>query len=157
VPGAGPHNVEPSDVDSNAVLNSAGLKSSEDGVGNQSISSDADEHGAPPMQGDGVKDIEPSSTAHAVLSSGAADALGLGDSFHFKDATSGSGVSGPAAPDQSASISHHDDATGTHGSLSVGPQTLDLPPPPVLADDLSIAPDHGMGHLVTHVQHDLIV
>jgi hypothetical protein len=137
--GTGVHDVEPSspDVDSNAALHPGGPKASENGVGNHSISSAAGKHGAPPMHGAG--------------------ALGLGDSFHFKDETSGSGIIGLAAPDQvPASVSHHDDAAETHGPLAVGPQTLDLALP-VPADDLSIVPDQGKSHLLTHVQHDLIV
>jgi hypothetical protein len=157
--GPGVHDVEPSSIGlgSDAALHPGGPKASENGGGNHSISSEAGGNGVPPMHSAGVH--EPSSIAHVVFGSGAADTPGLGDSFHFNDKTSGSGGSGvidPAAPDQVPAISHHDAAAGTHGPLGMGPQTLD-PPLPVPADDLSIVTDHGKSHLVTHVQHDLIV
>jgi hypothetical protein len=91
-----------------------------------------------------------------VFGSRAVDALGPGDSFHFKDETSGSDVIGLAVPEHVQESGHHDGAAGAYGSLAAGPPALDLPLP-VPADDLSIAPDHGKSHLVTHVQHDLIV
>jgi hypothetical protein len=95
-----------------------------------------------------------------VFGSGAGDAQGLGGSFPFKHETSrsgDSGLAGPAGPDRvPASVDHHDDAAGIHGHPAAGPQTLDLPPAPP-ADDLAFVPDHEKGHVVAHVQHDLIV
>jgi hypothetical protein len=137
------------------------LKASENsGGGNHSISGEASEHGTAPMHGAGAADFEPSSTAHAASGSGAAGTLGLGDSFHFKDKISGfegSGVIDLADVDHApASISHRENAAGTHGPE--GAQTTELSMPGQhSADNFSIVPDHAGGALVTHVPHDLMV
>jgi len=143
-PGHGPgvHDVEPSsiDADSSAALHPGGPKASENGAGNHASAGDAGANG-PPGYGAGRN----------------GNALGLGDSFHFKDEASGSGVSGVAAPDHlPASDSHHDDAAGVHGPIAAGSQALDLPLP-LPADDLGTVPDVGKDHVVAHVPHDLIV
>jgi len=160
--GAGVHDIELAsiDFDSNAALHPGGLKASENDGGNHSISSEADKHDIPPAHGASEHDTGPSLVANAVFGSGAVGTHDRGDSFHFKLETSGSGESGltgPAGPGQvPASLSHHGEAADAHGPLAAGPQSLDLPPA-VPADDLGIVPDHGKGHDVTHMQHDLIV
>ncbi|MGB8397718.1 hypothetical protein, partial [Bradyrhizobium sp.] len=59
-----------------------------------------------------------------------------------------------------ASISYHENAAGTGGTLSIsdGVQTVDLA---LLghysADNFSFAPDHAHGTLVAYVPHDLTV
>jgi Bacterial Ig-like domain len=72
------------------------------------------------MHGAGAQDFEPSSIAQA----GSGGMVGArGDSFHFKDEISGSkgsGIIDVAEPnDIPASMSHHDDAAGTHGPLAI--------------------------------------
>src|SRR6185312_3221556 len=120
----------------------------------------ADKQGVPPAHGASEHDTGPSVVANAVFGSAAVGTTGLGDSFHFKHETSGSGdstVTDHAVLDNlPAPVSHHDDAAGTLGHPAAGLQALDLPPP-VSADDLAMVSDHGKGHVVTHVQHDLIV
>jgi hypothetical protein len=99
-----------------------------------------------------------------AISEGGATPGTLGDFFHFKaeiSSSKGLGVIGVAELDQiPASSSHHDDAAATHGppAISDGAQALEPSlPGHHSADDFSIVPDHAMGHVVTHVQHDLIV
>jgi hypothetical protein len=88
----------------------------------------------------------------------------LGDSFHFKSAISsskGSGVMDVAELDHTpASSSHHEDVATTRVPLVIsgGVQALELSlPGHGSADDFCIVPDHAKGHVVPHVQHDLIV
>jgi Bacterial Ig-like domain/FecR protein len=87
-----------------------------------------------------------------------------GDSFHFKDEISGS--KGSRVTDVAelngipASMSHHEDAAGTHGPLAISEraQAIGLPSPEQYPDDeLHIFPHHAPSALVTHVAHDLIV
>jgi hypothetical protein len=87
-----------------------------------------------------------------------------GDSFHFKDEISGS--KGSRVTDVAelngipASMSHHEDAAGTHGPLAIseGAQAIGLPSPEQYPDDeFHIVAHHAPIALVTHVQHDLIV
>jgi hypothetical protein len=60
----------------------------------------------------------------------------------------------------SASISYHENAAGTGGTLAIsdGAQTVELS---LLghytADSFSIIPNHVHGTLVTYVPHDLVV
>jgi hypothetical protein len=88
----------------------------------------------------------------------------LGDSFHFKDDISGSkgsGITDVAELNRIlTSMSHHDDAAGTHGPLATSDaaQAIGLPLPEQYPDDeFHIAPHHAPSALVTHASHDLIV
>jgi len=158
---AADNHVHTIDTGPNVVLNSGVLKASENGGGgNHSISGEVSEHGTALMHGAGALDFEPSSIARVVFGSGAAGTLGLGDSFHFKDEISGfegSGVIDLADVDHTpASISHRENAAGTHGPE--GAQTIELSlPGQHSADHFNIVPDHAGGAVVTHVPHDLIV
>jgi hypothetical protein len=122
------------------------------------------ETGAATIDVKGILDLEAPTTANVVFGSGTADTLKLGDSFHFNGTISGFGASdtidlahvGSAA----ASISYHENATGTGGTLAIsgGAQTVELS---LLghysADNFSIVPDQVHGTLITYVPHDLIV
>jgi hypothetical protein len=158
---AADNHVHTIDTGPNVVLNSGVLKASENGGGgNHSISGEVSEHGTALMHGAGALDFEPSSIARVVFGSGAAGTLGLGDSFHFKDEISrfeGSGVIDLADVDHTpASISHRENAAGTHGPE--GAQTIELSlPGQHSADHFNIVPDHAGGAVVTHVPHDLMV
>src|SRR5207248_895340 len=123
-----------------------------------SISSEASEHGSAPMHGAGALDFSPSSTAQAVLSSGATGTPGLGNSFHFKDEISG--LAGSDMGHTPASISYYENGAGTRGppAISEGAHTIELAlPGQHSADPFNIVPDHTAGAAVTHVPHDLIV
>ena len=161
VHGVGAHDGGPPliGLDSYAMPQPGGLKASENGGGNHSLSSEAGEHGLPPVHAASVHDVESPTVAHGVFGSGTVDKLGIGDSFHFNDKTSGSGVASVidhSAPSGIAAIGHHDDAALAHGPLAVGPHPPDVPLPGA-ADDISIAADHGNNHLVANAHHDLIV
>jgi hypothetical protein len=87
-----------------------------------------------------------------------------GDSFHFKDEISGSKGSRVADVAEfngiAASMSHHEDAAGTHGlpAISEGVQAIALPSPEQYPDhEFHIVPFHAPSALVSHVPHDLIV
>ncbi len=128
------------------------------------ISAGSQESGTATINGKGILDFETPTTANVVFGSGAAGTLKLGDSFHFNGTISGFGASdvidladvGSAA----ASISYHENAAGTGGTLAVsnGVQTAVLT---LLghytADNFSIVPDQAMGTLVTYMHHDLNV
>ena len=98
-----------------------------------------------------------------VFGSGAGT-LKLGDSFHFNGTITGFGDSDSIdlanMGSATASISYHENATGTGGTLAIsdGAQTLDLS---LLghysADNFSIVPDQVHGTLITYVPHDLIL
>jgi Big-like domain-containing protein len=99
----------------------------------------------------------------AILEGGATAGT-LGDSFHFKaevSSSSGSGVIDVAQLDHiPAPISHHEDASRTHGPLAISEeaQAIGLSLPEQHSDDhFNIVPDHARSALATHVQHDLIV
>src|SRR6202012_4207739 len=79
---------------SDAAFHPGSLKAWENGVGNHSNSSDADQPGFPTVHNAVAHNIEPVSIDHAALGSGPLDALGLGDSFHFKEGASSSGGNG---------------------------------------------------------------
>ena len=89
-------------------------------------------NGTAAIDGNGVLDFEASSTANVVFNPDAAGTLKLGDSFHFNGTISGFQGSdiidladmGSAA----ASISYHENAAGTGGTLAVsnGAQTVEL-------------------------------
>ena len=98
-----------------------------------------------------------------AIAEGAETPGALGDSFHFKDEISGS--KGSRVTDVAelngipASMSHHEDAAGTHGPLAIseGAQAIGLPSPEQYPDDeFHIVPHHAPSALVTHA-HDLIV
>jgi hypothetical protein len=147
------------DTSPNVALDSGVLKTPESDSGNHSIAGDAGKHAAP-MRGAGVHDFEPSSIAQV----GSWGTVGTpGDSFHFKDEISGS--KGSRVTDVAelngipASMSHHEDAAGTHGPLAIseGAQAIGLPSPEQYPDDeFHIVPHHAPSALVTHA-HDLIV
>ena len=116
------------------------------------------------IDGAGALDFEASSTANVVFGSAAAGTLKLEDSFHFNGTISG--FTGSDIIDLAnvgsagASISYHENAAGTGGTLAISSaaQTVELS---LLghysADNFSIVPDHAKGTLVTYVAHDLVV
>jgi hypothetical protein len=116
------------------------------------------------IDGAGTLDFEAPSITNVVFGAGAAGTLKLGDSFHFNGAISGFTGSdtidladmGSAA----ATVSYHENATGTGGTLSIsdGAQTAELT---LLghysADNFSIVADAAKGALISYVPHDLLV
>jgi VCBS repeat-containing protein len=89
--------------------------------------------------------------------------LVLGDSFNFKDELpghKGSDVIDLVPEDHTpASISHRENAAGTHGPPEISEtQTIELSlPGHHSVDHFSLFPHHAGGAVVTHVPHDLIV
>jgi VCBS repeat-containing protein len=105
-------------------------------------------------------DFLPSSTAQVVF--GSAATLGLRDSFHFKDETSGVAGSNTTNPaDGGHTLAPiNETAAGSQGppAISVGAQTIELSlPGQHAADHSGIVPDHAGGAVVTLVPHDLMV
>jgi len=169
------------DTGSNSVLNSGVLEAS--GSGGMTVASSivnsgvlwangasltvqgaVSGNGTATIDGSGTLDFEASSTANVVFGSGAAGTLKLGDSFHFNGTISGFGASdmidladvGSAA----ASISYHENAAGTGGTLAIsgGAQTVELSlVGHYSADNFSIVPDQATGTLITYLSHDLHV
>ena len=121
-------------------------------------------NGTATIDGTGTLDFEAPSTANVVFGSGAAGTLRLGDSFHFNGTIAGFEGSDVIElanmGSASASISYHENAAGTGGTLAIsdGAQTVELS---LLghytADSFSIIPNHVHGTLVTYVPHDLVV
>ena len=121
-------------------------------------------NGTATIDGIGTLDFEASTTANVVFGSGTGGTLKLGDSFHFNGTISGFGgsdvidLANVAAAN--ASISYHENAAGTGGTLAIsdGAQTLELS---LLghysADNFSIVPDQLHGTSITYVPHDLML
>jgi hypothetical protein len=98
-----------------------------------------------------------------VFGSGAGT-LKLGDSFHFNGTITGFGASDSIdlanVGSATASISYHENAAGTGGTLAIsdGAQTLGLSLfGDYSADNFSVVPDPVHGTLITYVHHDLIM
>jgi hypothetical protein len=121
-------------------------------------------NGTATIDGSGTLDFEASSTANVVFGSGATGTLKLGDSFHFNGTITGFGASDiidlADVGSTAASISYHENAAGTGGTLAIsgGAQTVELSlVGHYSADNFSIVPDHVNGTLIAYVPHDLIV
>jgi hypothetical protein len=169
------------DTGSNIVLNSGVLEASGSGGmmvasaiansgvlwangANLTVQGAVSGNGIGTIDGIGTLDFEASSTANVLFGSGAASTLKLGDAFHFNGTISGFAGSDiidlANVGSASASISYHENAAGTGGTLAVsdGVQTVELS---LLghysADNFNIVPDHARGTLVTYVPHDLIM
>ncbi len=120
-------------------------------------------NGTATIDGIGTLDFEASSTASVVFGSGAGT-LKLGDAFHFNGTITGFGASDSIdlanVGSATASISYHQNAGGTGGTLAIsgGAQTLELS---LLghysADNFSIVPDQLHGTIITYVPHDLML
>jgi hypothetical protein len=116
--------------------------------------------GTATIDGKGILDFEASSTANVVFNPEAAGTLKLGDSFHFKGTISGFQTSDiidlAVIGSVAASISYHENAAGTGGTLAVsnGAQTVELS---LLghytADNFNILPDQAKGTIITYVPH----
>ena len=169
------------DTGSNIVLNSGVLEASGNGglmvvsaIANSgvlwangatlTVQGEMSGNGIAKIDGIGTLDFEAASTVNVVFDSGAAGTLKLGDAFHFNGTISGFGDSDVIdlanVGSATASISYHENAAGTGGTLMIsdGTQTVDLS---LLgdysADNFRIVPDQVKGTLVTYVPHDLIV
>jgi hypothetical protein len=120
-------------------------------------------NGTAAIDGTATLDLEASATVNVVFGSGAGT-LKLGDSFHFNGTITGFGASDSIdlanVGSATASISYHENAAGTGGTLAIsdGAQTLGLSLfGDYSADNFSIVPDPVHGTLITYVHHDLIV
>jgi hypothetical protein len=121
-------------------------------------------NGTATIDGSGTLDFEASSTANVVFGSGATGTLKLGDSFHFNGTITGFGASDiidlADVGSTAASISYHENAAGTGGTLAIsgGAQTVELSlVGHYSADNFNIVPDHANGTLIAYLPHDLIV
>jgi hypothetical protein len=119
--------------------------------------------GTAAIDGTATLDLEASATVNVVFGSGAGT-LKLGDSFHFNGTITGFGDSDSIdlanMGSATASISYHENATGTGGTLAIsdGAQTLELSLiGDYSADNFSIVPDQVHGTLITYVPHDLMM
>jgi hypothetical protein len=120
-------------------------------------------NGIATIDGTATLDLEASATINVLFGSGAGT-LKLGDSFHFNGTITGFGASDTIdlanVAAANASISYHENAAGTGGTLAIsdGAQTLELS---LLgdysADNFSIVPDPVHGTLITYVPHDLML
>ncbi|WP_334405011.1 hypothetical protein [Bradyrhizobium sp. AZCC 2289] len=120
-------------------------------------------NGTAAIDGTATLDLEASATVNVMFGSGGGT-LKLGDAFHFDGRISG--FNGADVIDLAnvdfgaASISYHENAAGTGGTLTIseGTQVVALS---LLgdysADNFRIAPDHVKGTSITYVPHDLIV
>ena len=128
------------------------------------VEGDVSGTGTAQIDGGGMLDFEAASTAGVVFGAGAAGTLTLGDSFHFNGA-----ISGFAASDSidladiasaTASLSYHENAAGTGGTLTVsdGSASVNLSLVGIYsADNFSIVADHAKGAAIMFVPHDLVV
>jgi hypothetical protein len=127
-------------------------------AGQIGAASDAVESGTPAH--DAWQDFEPSSMAQVVFGRTVGT---LGDSFHFRDETSGSngsGITGLASLDDiPALMSHQDGAAGRQGLLATleEAQTVEAPPGEHPENHFNIIPHHAPSALATHVPFDLMV
>jgi hypothetical protein len=168
------------DTGSNSILNSGVLEASGSGgmvvasaIANSGVlwangayltlEDDVSGNGVAKIDGAGTLDFAATSTANVVFGAGAAGTLKLEDSFHFNGAISG--FAGSDTIDLAdlfgaTSLSYHENAAGTGGTLSVsdGSATVNLSLLGLYsADNFSIVPDHAKGTAVVYVPHDLIV
>ena len=131
------------------------------GGGRHSNSDDSNKHDSGHKHGGGTLDFEPSSIAHEVFGAGAAGKFGPGDSFHFKGKVPGSEASDAInlvdLDPTPASISHHGSSKGTSGPLAIFEEAIDLSSSSHHSSDHhGNSPDHER-HVISHVQHDLMV
>jgi hypothetical protein len=150
-----------SDASSDSLGNAGAPKVLENGDGSHSISSQAGEHGAAPL--DGAQDIEPSSIAHVVFG-GPVNIIGLEASFHFKDEISVPKTSGAIKVAElgqpPGAINYDENGLGNHGPVAISEavQTTELSlPAQNSADPFDIVAHHVGGIVAPHVLHDLIV
>ena len=121
-------------------------------------------NGTATIDGLGILDFEASASVNVVFGSGTGGALKLGDSFHFNGTISGFGgadvidLANVAAAN--ASISYHENAAGTGGTLAIsnGAQTLELS---LLGhystENFNAVSDQPHATSITYVPHDLML